>query len=445
MAAGRVERHRKVRELIAHPGTPGERQAALEALNRLGPVRTKADRARLTDKVVSALAAPDSGNKIYYDAPSAKGTDYVAGFGVRVTAGGARAFILNYRTKAGRERRLTIGSPPAWNITAARAEAKTLKSRIDLGDDPAGNIQAGRDAPTVADLCARFTEEHLPKKRASTQQSYGIIIDGLILPKLRHMKVTEVTFSDVDALHRKITKDGAPYQANRTVAVLSRMFSLAIKWQWCTANPGKGIERNPEEQRQRYLSADEVARLSKAVVKHSDRQAADIIRLLLLTGARRGEVQAARWEQFDLKEGVWTKPAATTKQAKLHRVPLNGPARLLLKKLHRAAANDNEFVFPGRNGGHRVEIKKDWAAICKVAKIEGVRIHDLRHTFASHLAGTGKSLPIIGALLGHTQAATTQRYAHLLDDPLRRATEQVGSIIDGKGKGGSPTRKKRGQ
>jgi integrase len=163
-----------------------------------------------------------------------------------------------------------------------------------------------------------------------------------------------------------------------------------------------------------------------ALAEHDDQQAANIIRLLLLTGARRGEVQAARWDQFDLEDGVWPKPSASTKQRMPHRVPLSAPARLLLNALREKADDDAIYVFPGRSQGHRIEIKGNWAALCKGAEIKDARIHDLRHTYASVLASSGKSLPIIGALLGHTQPATTARYAHLLDEPLRAATEQAG-------------------
>jgi integrase len=246
---------------------------------------------------------------------------------------------------------------------------------------------------------------------------------------MKHLKVAEVTFSDVDDLHRKITKRGATYHANRVLALLSKMFNLSIRWGWRTDNPAKGIERNQEQKRNRYLSADELVRLTVALAEHHDQQAANIIRLLLLTGARRGEVQAARWEQFDLKAGIRVKPGSTTKQKTEHRVPLSAPARQLLRELWENASLDAEYVFPGRSDGHRIEIKADWAALCKAAGITGARIHDLRHTYASLLASAGLSLPIIGALLGHTQPATTARYAHLLDDPLKQATERVGAIL----------------
>jgi integrase len=373
---------------------------------------------RLTDAIVKSLPPPAAGNRIAYDAE-------VKGFGVRVTAAGARAFVLNYRTRGGRERRFTIGSFPDWRATAARSEAAELKRRIDRGEDPLADIEANREAPTIADLCARYEEQHLPKKRSAEGDQTNIRL--YVLPEFKHRRVAEVSFSDLDGLHRKITKCGKPIAANRVVALVSKMFALAIRWGWRSDNPAKGIERNPEAKRTRYLSGDELGRLTEALAAHRDRQAANIIRMLLLTGARKGEVLGMRWDNLDLATGVWVKPGATTKQKTAHRVPLSAPARQLLAELR--ARTDGEHVFPGRGSPHRVDIKKDWAALCKAAGIAGARIHDARHTFASVLASAGLSLPVIGSLLGHTQPATTARYAHLFDDPLRAATERVGSIV----------------
>jgi integrase len=377
---------------------------------------------RLTDRTVTKLAKPATGNIIHFDAE-------VGGFGVRITAAGARAFVLCYRTRAGRQRRLTIGGVGEWTVGAARAEAKELKRQIDAGGDPLGEKVADRDAPTMADLCQRFSEEHLPKKRQTTQRHYAGVIDKLIVPHLGARKVNEITFTHVDAMHRKITA-AAPYQANRAVAVLSKMmFNIAIKLCLRTDNPAKGIERNHEDKRERFLSADELTRLGEALDKHPDRQAAAIVALLLLTGSRKSETLAMRWQDLDLDTGTWTKPSAHTKQKKIHRVPLSEPARALLTKLRAETAGDVEHVFPGRLSGHRIEIEKRWQQICKEARIEGLRIHDLRHSFASILVSAGYSLPVIGRLLGHTQAQTTHRYAHLQDDPLRLATEKAGALI----------------
>jgi integrase len=377
---------------------------------------------KLTDKTIKSLEVPKKGNRITYDSD-------VTGFGCRVTAAGARAFVLNYRRRAdGVERRYTIGAFPDWSAAAAREEAKRLKRSIDGGADPVGEHREQREAPTVNDLCDRFEEEHLPRKRPSTQRDYRGILNGLVRPALGKRKVASLAFEDIDALHRAVVKNNGPYRANRTAAVVSKMCSLAVQWRWLQANPARGVERADEHKRKRYLSAAELERLSKALAEHDDRDAADIFRLLLLTGARRGEVLSMRWHDVDLETGIWVKPGATTKQKSEHRVPLSAPARQLLA----AREQSREWVFAGRDGGHRVEIKGNWARICKAAHIRGLRIHDLRHSYASQLASAGFSLPTIGALLGHTQPATTHRYAHLFDDPLRQATERVGAIIAGK-------------
>ena len=236
-----------------------------------------------------------------------------------------------------------------------------------------------------------------------------------------------VGYGDIASVHRRVSAT-ATYQANRAVALLSRMFNLSVRWGWRADNPAKGIERNPEERRHRYLSADELARLTAALAEHHDRQAANVFRLLLLTGARRGEVLACRWNDLNLTEGVWTKPGATTKQRTMHRVPLSAPARQLLADLY-AERDGSEYVFPGRlDGGHRVEVKAAWAAICKAAKIKDLQIHDLRHSFASQLVSAGFSLPIIGGLLGHTHARRL-RIVTRISKTTRCAKRQSASVL----------------
>jgi integrase len=394
-------------------------------------------RKKITDTIIKNLPVPKTGNRITYD----DGEKCVRGFGIRVTSGGSRSFILNYRTRTGRERRFTIGQFPDWKTSAARDEAAALKQRIDRGEDPLADIEAGRDAKTVTNLAERFLREHSERKnRAGTTAGYRALLENWILPKFKHIKVNEVTFSDVDGLHAWVTKAGGPYAANRMLAVCSKMFSLAIKWQWRADNPVRGVERNQEVKRQRYLSGDEIAALLTALNAHEDTQAANIIRLLLLTGARRGEVLNATWDQLNLEAGVWIKPGATTKQKTEHRVPVSAPARQLLSEIladetAKAAAKGRElaqWVFPSRvNGGRRDAVQRQWGEVCKAAGFKTpVRVHDLRHSYASILASAGLSLPIIGKLLGHTQPATTARYAHLFDDPLRAATERVGAIVD---------------
>jgi integrase len=246
-----------------------------------------------------------------------------------------------------------------------------------------------------------------------------------------------------------------PVRANRVVEVLRKAFNLAIRWGWRTDNPVSGVQKNQEERRTRYLTADEILRLSAALRAHPEKTSANAIRLLMLTGARRSEVLGARWDMFDLDAGVWVKPSAHTKQRREHRVPLSAPAIELLKKMKVMATGP--YVFPSADGRALTDIKRSWLSVCRTAGLaeqvprrtrsgnvvhgkDGdplmgwratARIHDLRHTFASILTSQGLSLPIVGALLGHTQAQTTARYAHLLDDPLRAAIERVAAIVMG--------------
>lgn len=407
----------------------------------------------MKDDVVG-LAPPAVGSRITYDGE-------VKGFGVRVTSAGAKAFILNYRV-SGRERRITIGSYPDWTVQAARDEAKALKRRIDVGEDPMGDRHADRAAPTMNDLADRFDAEHLGKRRPATQVDYRSILRLYVRPELGTAKVADIRHTDIERLHHRIMKT-APYRANRTVAVLSKMLSLAVKWEMRTDNPARGIERAREEKRERYLSLAEIGRLAEVLLTHREKATANAIRLLLLTGARRSEMLSARWTEFDLSAGVWLKPSAHTKTKKEHRVPLSAPALLLLTEM-RVKADDElrrggkvEFIFPGVEDKPLQEIKRAWLSICRAAGLADhiekrdatgkvvkgadgkpvmvwqstARIHDLRHTYASILASAGLSLPVIGALLGHTQSQTTQRYAHLMDDPLRAATERVGAIVTG--------------
>jgi integrase len=299
-----------------------------------------------------------------------------------------------------------------------------------------------RDAPSVAELCDRFEQEYLPKRRPATQRDYLGILNMYVRPKLGRAKVADLVHSDIDLLHREISKH-APYRANRTVAVISRMMNLAMTWGWRVDNPARGIERAPEVKRNRFLSSAELVRLTRALRSHPGRTSANAVLLLLLTGARKNEVLGARWGQFDLENGVWTKPSAHTKQKAEHRVPLSAPALALLLEIQREVrpstnesdcdktrnSGNADFVFPGKGDRPLTEIKRIWSSICKNTGLQDIRIHDLRHTYASILASSGLSLPIIGALLGHTQAATTRRYAHLIDDALRQATERVGVIV----------------
>ena len=272
-----------------------------------------------------------------------------------------------------------------------------LKKQIDRGGDPLGDIHAGRAAPTVADLCDRFVADYLPRKRPTTQTSYRQLIEAEIRPALGTLKVAEVDFTPRRPPAPEPSATAAPYRANRCIALLSRMFSLAIRWHMRTDNPCKGIEKNQEHKRRRYLSAEELGRLTLALATAKDQQAADIVRMLLLTGARRGEVLTAKWADINLATGTWSKPAATTKTNSEHQVPLSAAARALLTGLRGRSPAEAVYLFPASDGEPRKDIKDAWARLRRDADLTNARAHDLRHTYASVLASAGQSLPIIGA------------------------------------------------
>jgi integrase len=420
---------------------------------------------KLTEARCRELArdCPERGNRITYDAD-------LPGFGLRVTVKGVCSYVLNYTNSGGMERRATIGEYPGMKVQAARERAEALRAEIRAGADPLAERRQEREAPTVAELCDRYLEEHAPKKRTGGEDRAKI--ERHVRGRLGSQKVAAITFTDIDRLHRDLTRAGSRIEANRVVALLSKMFGLAIRWGMRSDNPVAGIERNPEEKRTRYLSGDELRRLTEALAKHPSQRAADAVRLLLLTGARRGEVLSASWEQFDLGAGIWIKPSAHTKQKREHRVPLSAPARQLLAEIKewadqrakKAGQPASQFVFPGRASDEPMkDLKTAWGTLCDAAGLtetapkttrtgkpvikdgkpvtitrSTVRLHDLRHTYASVLASAGLSLPVIGALLGHTQPATTARYAHLFDDPLRAATERAGAAIFGSPSTGKP-------
>jgi integrase len=401
---------------------------------------------KLSDVTARKALAPARGQSFIWDSE-------VKGFALRVTARGAKSFVLDYRVQ-GRQRRMTLGSYPDWTVQAARTAAKTMKREVDSGQDPMGDRQALRDAPTVLDLWDRYQTEKLLSKAARTQIDERSMWQKIILPRLAKHHVADVSYQDIDQLHRDITLiRKTPIRANRVVECLRGAFNLAIRWQWRQDNPCRGARRNPEEKRNRFLGKAELIALAEALDSHREVASADAIKLLMLTGARRGEVLGATWDMFDLQEGIWIKPSAHTKQRREHRVPLSSPAVDLLKAMR--VESRSQFVFCGPEGKPLTDIKRTWKSVCKKAGLiefvpklsrsgkpvmdqagrpvlidqPNVRIHDLRHSFASILVSAGASLPLIGQLLGHTQVQTTQRYAHLFDQPMRDAAEAVGVVV----------------
>lgn len=371
---------------------------------------------RLIDKTIRDMPKPPKGKQARLR------DDRIVGFGVRRTASGTTSFTFDYVAN-GRDRRMTIGQYPAWSVQAARDAAATLRRRVDAGEDPLDENRLAKAEMTLSLLWERYDEEVLPTKRPKTQQDERSMWRRLVLPRLGSRKLSSIRPSDIDNLHRAVSVS-TPTQANRCLASIRHVFNKGLRWQVCDNNPTIGTEKNVEEHRERYLSDEERERFLEALNRRTETPSTLALRMLLLTGARRSEVLRAEWVHFDVLTGIWTKPSSHTKQKRLHRVPLSPDAIEILKLARQATTG--AYVFPGREGRPLNDIKKLFASLLKEAQIENLRLHDLRHSFASILASGGESLPIIGALLGHTQVATTARYAHLMDDALRDAATAVG-------------------
>ena len=407
---------------------------------------------KLTQKAILALTPPAIGNRIQYD-------EEIPGFGARITSHGVVSFILNYRIN-GRERRYTIGRQPELTVLAARARAIQLRGKILDGIDPLQQRIEANSEPTMNDLAKDFLERYAKAhKRASSIRNDRQMLEKIILAKIGSIRVRAVTRRDVETLHHGLKE--TPYRANRVLALLSKMFSLAMEWGWRADNAAKGIPRYPEDRRETWLTSEQIEALLKALDNYQDQSAADAIRLLILTGAREGEVLSATWDQFDLKRGIWTKPSHHTKQKKIEHTPLSKTSLQLLERMNTSRTSTALFPAgqsakgglspsyrgtdreaPPREKQTRVTIRRPWVQVCKAAglataeQIPGkrkkfltiwkptIRIHDLRHTFASYLVSSGESLHIVGKLLGHTLPQTTARYAHLADGALREAANR---------------------
>jgi integrase len=398
---------------------------------------------KLNNKFVEALAA---GEMWWDDDPKA------TGFGIRSYPGGGKSFFIDYRLD-GRQCRYTIGPFPRWSADAARERAKELRKQIDRGHDPAGIKRERRTAPTVQDLIDRYIEDHMPTK---SREEMRVADEKRMLADIgkhlgKHTKVVDVHDGDIRAMHRKISesigRSGQPrrVRANRILTVASKMFALSLRSRegenapWRNAvlgNPCKGVERNQEEGRERFFSQAELTSISDALAQYPG-VAADCVRLIMLTGCRPSEAMKAEWEEFEKEPGYWIKPSAHTKQRRPHKLPLSPAAIELIERLRKT--RKGRWVFPGdKPGEHLAALWHVWHFVRKQTGLgQNARVYDLRHSFASIGAGGGLSLPIIGRLLGHTQGRTTERYAHLADDPLREAATKITTVITGAGKPGA--------
>lgn len=381
-------------------------------------------RVRLTNRSLEA-ASPSAKRQILWDTT-------LAGFGLKVEPSGRKVFILQYRLPGRTTRRFRIGAYGDLTLEQARRIAGQLRADIAQRIDPASQRSAMRTAPTMADLADRYLREHAEvKKKPSSCATDRHIWRAHVLPRLRNLRVSEVTRNDLAQLH--FAMRATPYQANRTLAVLSKAFALADRWGWCTPgiNPARGIDRFREHRRDRLLRSEELERLGQALcaAESADTTSAwavAAIRLLLLTGCRKSEILGLRWFEVDLERRVLRLSDSKTGQ---RLVPLSEPAARILRDLPRV--EDNPYVVvglsPGKslNGLHRI-----WARIRRDAQLGDLRLHDLRHHFASLGAAAGLSLPTLGAILGHRTPATTARYIHWQNESLLAAVNLVGGKIE---------------
>jgi len=375
--------------------------------------------AKLTKRTVDA-ARPEAERYILWDGA-------LKGFGLRVEASGTKTFLVRYRI-AGRKRFVAIGRFGELTPEQARGLAQETLAGVRHGLDPADERRKERAALSVADLAARFLTEHVDAKRKeSTAVHYRSLIDCYLPPKHGSRKAQDFARADLARLH--LSLQDRPYQANRLLAVVASMYSYGERHGLLPEgyNPAARIERFPEARRERFLTTEELARLGEAFRKfESDGRFGSgiaALRLLLFTGARLREILHLRWEYVDLERGLLLLPDSKTGRKT---ITLNAPALAVLQSLERLGPFVISGAFPDIP---RADLKKPWTAVTEAASLPGLRIHDLRHSFASVGAGAGLGLPIVGKLLGHTQAATTQRYAHLDADPIRRAADAIGATI----------------
>ena len=403
---------------------------------------------RISKRSVDALSCPDGKDRgILWD-------DDLAGFGVIAFPSGAKTYIVQYRQN-GQSHRCQIGKHGRLTPDEARSEAKKLLGLVETGFDPVAIKKKAREAPLLNEVAEDYLKLHVQAKRKSrTYDEYARIVSQHVLPSLGSMRMVDIKRVDIARMHASVSQS-APVTANRALSIFSAIWSWASRRDIVSDsnNPAKGLERNREQAKERYLTSEELGRLgdtlrlaetdglpweadeAHAKAKHLakpvnrrtriDPYALAAIRLLLLTGARLREILNAEWSQIDFERGILFLPDSKTGRKPIY---LSAAAQTVLGQIPKV--ENNPFLIAGiKRGQPRTDLKKPWAAIKRSAGLDGVRIHDLRHTFASKAAGAAIGLPIIGKLLGHTQPATTARYAHLDTDPLRRAVDHIGDTL----------------
>ena len=364
---------------------------------------------------------PDDKDKFYWDSE-------LKGFGVRVSPKGKKSFLIQYR-KGGRSKRIRIGE--FGHITAfnARRDARILLGQIAQGKSPADNAREKRNTPTFEKVVECFIKEHVELKlKPNTQSDYKHILRKFLVPAFGKRRVSDIAYKDIYELHLKL-KD-TPTQANRCVSILSKILNMSSRWGYRSglANPCMQIERYKEKKHNRFLNQTELTRLWAVLDQYEKNREISLysvfaFRLLILTGCRLGEIRTLKWEFIKGRHIEFPDSKTGYK-----RLPLNDHAFAILEQIPRL--DNNEFVICGSVEGQPViNLQKSWRRIRAKAELDDVRIHDLRHTFASQAVMGGTPLAIVSKLLGHSQISTTMRYAHLADRELLEASQTIGSNL----------------
>lgn len=369
---------------------------------------------KITKRFVESITPDSEKALVFWDAE-------LKGFGLVVLPSGRCTYVIQYRNTQRIKKRLKIGIHGQITTEEARVLAKKRLGSVAHGEDPSVKQEPKGVDPTMEELAEKYLTLHAEhEKRPKSIIEDKSMLKNYILKEFENRKVGSITFEEIQTLHARLNKRRV--RSNRILSLLHTMFKFAVQWKWRTDNPVSGIKKYQEEKRTRWLQGDEMKRFFDVLDTSPNRTMVNIVRLLLFTGARKNEVLSATWEQFDLNKGVWTKPAHNTKQKKMEHLPLSPDVLDILKDMA-AKKEKSPFLFPGKVSGKPLQDpKKAWATILKRAGLKDFTMHDLRHTYASHLVSSGLSLSIVGKLLGHTQTSTTQRYAHLADEPLREAT-----------------------
>ena len=354
----------------------------------------------------------------------------ISGFGIRVQKTGAATFVYQYRVRR-RPRRMKIGPVQVMKVATARAQAQEWAVLVAQGGDPLARKEEQRNALTVRELADVFDEIHIGfALKDSTAREYRRALNNYILPALGAMKVAEVDRRDVSKLF--VSMSHKPTQANRTLEIVSKMFNLAEEWghRPMGSNPRRGVKKYPETKRERFFSPAELARVGE-VLEEMEAECIEMpsaiaaVRLLILTGCRLNEVMTLQWAHVHFSAGILKLPDSKTGKKD---VPLGQAAIDLLVGLPRIEGNP--WVLPGRNeGGRLTDLQPFWQRVRARAGLKDARIHDLRHTFASVAVASGKSLPMIGRMLGHKTYQSTARYAHLANGTVRDAADDVTALI----------------